>query len=91
MFVMKSLIISVFILLLSNAVFCFQLPTSLNGADQKKMQQIVGFGSATKYVTRPEPFTLNESFELSVSQEFVPLENVTRLGTRRDERIWTRL
>lgn len=59
-----------------------QLPTGLNSADRQQALRLIGLGLATKSLTDPYPLGGYSGFEVGVSLETLPTEDLSRLGNR---------
>lgn len=61
-------------------VFAFTLPRGMSSDDRKVTMQILGFGTTTKFSSNPFPLGGWSGVEISVNQEFVPVEKLRDLG-----------
>lgn len=59
-----------------------QLPGGLTGNDRKEALRIIGFGTATKSLTDPYPLGGYHGFEVGISLETIPTQDLGRLGSR---------
>ncbi|XGC80325.1 hypothetical protein ACES2L_13415 [Bdellovibrio bacteriovorus] len=62
------------------------LPKGLNATDRIRALQILGFGSASKILDNPYPLGGYSGIEVGLSSEFIPIEDLARLGTKTTDR-----
>lgn len=60
------------------------LPKNLTPSDRKTMLEVLGFGSQTKILSSPVPLGGKQGFELGLSSEYIPIEDLTGLGDKPD-------
>lgn len=67
----------------SNQVFAASsLPRHLSTKDQIRALEILGFGTAAKVLNNPYPLGGNLGFEIGVTSEFIPLDDLSNLGNK---------
>lgn len=76
-----------FIMLMSWQVSAaMTLPKNLTANDRESALNILGFGSATKLLSSPYPLGGYDGVEVGVSSEYIPLSDVSSLGSKSDSR-----
>lgn len=58
------------------------LPKALNESDRERMLQILGFGSQSKLLSSPVPLGGSEGFEVGLSSEYIPIDDLGALGDK---------
>lgn len=76
-----------FTLLFSTSVFAAtELPRNLTAKDRIRALQVLGFGSTSKILDNPYPLGGYSGIEVGLSSEFIPIEDVARLGSKTTDR-----
>jgi hypothetical protein len=78
----KALLILVLVCFSQVAFAAIHLPLNLNKGDREEALRIVGFGTSSKLLSDPYPLGGYQGFEVGVSVETVPTEDLGRLGSR---------
>ena len=63
-----------------------RLPRALDERAQIIATEVLGFGSAAKLLSSPYPLGGYNGFEIGMSSEFIPIDDVSRLGSKSDDR-----
>lgn len=58
------------------------LPKNLTVSDQKRTLEILGLGTAAKVLGNPYPLGGYTGFEVGLSSEFIPIEDLANLGSK---------
>lgn len=67
---------------LPRAEASIQIPTGLTKTDREETLRILGFGTSSKMLTDPYPLGGYAGFEIGISLENLPTEDLSRLGAR---------
>ena len=59
-----------------------KLPKGLSPSDQKRALEILGFGTASKILDNPYPLGGYTGFEVGLTSEFIPVEDLANLGNK---------
>ncbi len=57
------------------------IPTNLKASDRQTALQILGLGTSTKILTDPYPLGGYSGFEVGLSTESIPIDNISKLGS----------
>lgn len=69
--------------LFSGAIFAAKkLPRQLSDSDRHTVAQVLGLGSAMKLLSNPYPLGGYYGFEIGVSSEYIPLDDISTLGSK---------
>lgn len=68
----------------SAASAAISLPKNLSESDRETMLQILGFGSQAKLLSSPVPLGGKQGFEVGLSSEYIPIEDLSGLGDKPD-------
>jgi len=83
---MRSLLTTVFIILISGSVWAVSspkyVPRNLSATERETTLNILGFGAASKLLSSPYPLGGFEGVEIGLSSEFIPLSDVASLGSK---------
>ncbi len=61
------------------------LPRNLNSADQRRALEILGLGTASKVLDNPYPLGGYTGFEVGLTSEFIPMEDLSNLGSKTND------
>ena len=79
---MKALAFLFSILLMAESAFAaIQVPIGMNRSDRQEALRILGFGTSNKILSDPYPLGGYQGFEIGVSAENLPVEDLGRLGS----------
>lgn len=82
---MGSLGLFLFLTFLSAASFAAnELPTGLTADDRRTVLRVLGFGSQSKLLSSPVPLGGKQGFEMGLSSEYIPVEDLGSLGNGSD-------
>lgn len=82
---MKNLVFLLIPLFSAAASAATHFPKNLSGDDRKTMLGLVGYGSQSKLLSSPVPLGGHDGFEMGLSSEYIPIEDVSGLGDKKTD------
>lgn len=70
----------------TTATAAVDLPKKMNESDRRVLLGILGYGSQSKLLSSPVPLGGSQGFEVGVSSEYIPIEDLNGLGAKTDVR-----
>lgn len=76
----------IFLFFAFDAIGAVSLPQQLSGEDRRVLLSILGYGSQSKLLSSPVPLGGSQGFEMGLSSEYIPIEDLSGLGAKTDVR-----